>query len=129
MGKAVIDFDHHSLEYGANATEIDRKLRKECPVAWTDHHGGFWLVTSYQHASTVLRDWETYSNAKYVDETGEIHGGVTIPANPELTTYPDEVDPPLWRDYRSPNSKLFAPAAIERRHGRIEASPPSSSTA
>ena len=44
-----------------------------------------------------------------------------IPPIPELTAYPDEVDPPLWGDYRRPVSRLFAPSAIDDLRERIHA--------
>ena len=120
VGRATIDFDHYSADYAAHAFEEDRRIRQETPVAWSEHYGGFWYVTSYEHAVTVLRDWETFSNSKWVDDKGEKRGGVIIPPIPGITTYPDEVDPPLWKSYRAPVGGLYAPIAIERLRDRIE---------
>jgi cytochrome P450 len=118
--KCVIDFDPYSSEYAACAQAQDERFRREMPVAWSDHYGGFWLVTSYELATAVLRDWETYSTLKWRDENGETHGGVAIPPIPEITTLPNEIDPPLWNSYRKPVAPLFAPSAIERLRTRID---------
>ena len=46
-----------------------KRLRRECPVHWTDHvpdypsEAGFWSVTTADDIHTVSRDWETYSSA------------------------------------------------------------------
>ena len=119
-GKCVIDFDHHSPQYAACAWDNDRRLREETPVAWSENYGGFWLVTSYELATTVLRDSESFSTRKWVDEDGETRGGVNIPPIPEITALPNEVDPPLWNSYRKPVGPIFAPAAIDKLRGQID---------
>jgi cytochrome P450 len=52
----VVDFDHQSEEYARDGEQIVKELRAQCPVAYTPHHGGSWIVTSYEHARAVLAD-------------------------------------------------------------------------
>lgn len=46
-GDKQTGFDHHSPEYPENPT-INADLRAHCPVAHSDAHGGFWVVTRYE---------------------------------------------------------------------------------
>jgi len=45
---ATFNFDHHSPEYAKKAADIYKELRNKCPVAWTEKHGGFWVVLRYE---------------------------------------------------------------------------------
>ena len=40
------------------------------PVAWSEEHGGFWVVTRYEDVLRVVQDWRTFSSAQ----------GVSVPA-------------------------------------------------
>jgi cytochrome P450 len=62
----------------------------------------------------ALRDHETFSSAKYVDEQGEPHNGVTIPTSQGFRIVPTETDPPEWNGFRRILNPVFAPAAVER---------------
>jgi cholest-4-en-3-one 26-monooxygenase len=54
--------------------ELFRRLRRECPVHWTERiseypeEAGYWSVTTADDIHTVSRDWQTYSSER---------GGVT----------------------------------------------------
>ena len=54
--------------------ELFRRLRRECPVHWTERiseypeEPGYWSVTTADDIHTVSRDWQTYSSER---------GGVT----------------------------------------------------
>ena len=67
--RSVVDFDHHSDEYLADRLEHWRRLRST-PVAYSPHHGGFWVVSGYDEVAEVSRDETTYSS-----RLGQ-HGGV-----------------------------------------------------
>ena len=60
---------------------LARRWRRRCtrrwpdcasdqPVAWSDEHGGFWVVTRYEDVLRVAQDWQTFSSAE----------GVNVPA-------------------------------------------------
>jgi cytochrome P450 len=50
--------------------ELFARLRRECPVHWTDgiteypSETGFWSVTKAEHIHAVSRDWETFSSER-----------------------------------------------------------------
>src|SRR5690606_31659341 len=58
----VVQFDHHSAEHAKDHVAIYRKLREETPVAWTEAHGGFWVLSSYQAVFEASRDDDTFSS-------------------------------------------------------------------
>ncbi len=45
--KPVVDFDHTTPEHAVRSDEILRDLRGQCPVAFTEQHGGYWVLTRY----------------------------------------------------------------------------------
>ena len=110
-----IDFDHHSPEYAEHHLEIYKDLRTRCPVAHTDAHGGYWLVTRYDDVTTVARDDQTYSSQWKPDGCS----GVVIPAT-DRPHVPIETDPPELQKYRRILNPMFSPAAAQRWRPNIE---------
>ena len=118
--RPVVDYDHYSHEHALHATEEERVLRQTCPAAWSESSGGFWVLSSYDLVTRALRDHETFSSAKYVDENGQPHNGVTIPPSQGFKIVPTETDPPEWNGYRRILNPVFAPAAVERLEPLIQ---------
>jgi hypothetical protein len=56
-------FDHHSAGWMADPALTYADARACCPVARSEQHGGFWLVTRYSDVDAVARDWAHYSSA------------------------------------------------------------------
>jgi cytochrome P450 len=110
-GRPTIDFDHHSLQFAHNWREITADLRERCPVAWTDAHEGYWVITSYDLVRTVALDAETYSSDNNMSgERNGYQGAGAIPRSP-FQLIPSEVDPPLFYSYRKLLNPKFSPAA------------------
>lgn len=112
--RPIIDYDHSSHAHAPHATEEERALRESCPAAWSESSGGFWVLSTYELVTKALRDHETFSSAKYVDENGEPRNGVTIPTSQGFRIVPTETDPPEWNGYRRILNPVFAPAAVEK---------------
>ncbi len=110
-------FDHHSPEYAENSTAINAELRARCPVAHTDAHGGFWVVTRYDDVLRVAKDDETFASGYEVNGVSPL--GVTIPPAP-VPHYPIEMDPPECTPYRKVLNPLFSPAVSESWRPRVE---------
>ncbi|WP_413617081.1 hypothetical protein QBL07_013190 [Gordonia rubripertincta] len=85
-----IDFDHHSEHYARHWREINAQNRAACPVAHTDAHGGFWVLSSYEDIATVAKDDAAFSSYQELDDG--THTGATIPAGP-IRQVPIEMDP------------------------------------
>ena len=61
MAGRAVEFDHHSHDYAADPWSQYSKLRSECPVAWSEQYGGFWVVSRYEDVAAVARDDVTFS--------------------------------------------------------------------
>ena len=110
--RPTIDFDHHSAEFADDWRGVTADLRTKCPVAWTEAHGGYWVVSRYEDVKAVALDDETFSSDN--DITGERNGhqGTAIPPAP-MQLIPLEVDPPRFNKYRQLLNPKFSPAAAE----------------
>ncbi|WP_104107740.1 cytochrome P450 [Nocardioides sp. 616] len=108
----VTNFDHHSPEHAADHVGAYRKLRQESPVAWTEAHGGYWVIANYQGVFEASRDDDLFSSGRH-DEYGGPGLSVTIPKAPTAFHIPIELDPPHFRPYRKAVNKVTAPAAVE----------------
>jgi len=111
-GRPTIDFDHHSAHFADNWREVTSELRTTCPVAWTEAHGGYWVVSRYDDVKAVALDDATFSSDN--DMTNERGGsqGTAIPRAP-MQLIPLEVDPPRFGKYRTLLNPKFSPKAAE----------------
>lgn len=112
VDRTSIDFDHHSAEFADNWREVTRNLRTTCPVAWTEAHGGYFVVSRYDDVKKIALDDHTFSSDN--DATGERKGykGTAIPSAP-MQLIPLEVDPPRFTQYRQLLNPKFSPSAAE----------------
>lgn len=97
--RPVVQFDQYSPEYARNWLQISRDLRENTPIAWSEAHGGFWIVSRYEDCSRVAKDWQTFSSENDIAGTGRGGKGILIPRN----TYQfalSESDPPQCTEIR-----------------------------
>src|ERR1051326_6867478 len=117
-GCPVVHFDHNSQDHSGDPVGSYRALRESAPLAWTEAHGGYWILSDYASVFEAARDDETFSSAR------SSHGGegltVVIPKTPMHLHIPIEIDPPDFRKYRNLINPIAAPAAVERQLPRIE---------
>jgi cytochrome P450 len=111
-------FDHHTEHFTENWREIYRDLRGSCPVAHTDAHGGFYVITRYADVKRVMSDPETFACGRDLEVGGTVTGGVTIPINP-VQMGMMETDPPLSQAYRRSIANLFTSKAITEYEPRM----------
>lgn len=57
------DFDPDLPETFDSAHEDYARLRRECPVAWTDRLGGFWALTRYEDVAEAASTPKTFTTA------------------------------------------------------------------
>jgi cytochrome P450 len=99
-------FDHTAphMEHGLHDTLS--YMREHHPVARSDEHGGFWAVTSYEEVLRVAQDWESFSSEH----------GITVPGHPtSMPAIPEQVDPPLHREFKRLINAWFTPAAVAKQ--------------
>lgn len=107
----VADFDHHSEAFASDPVGHYRKLRERCPVAWSDHYGGFWIPTRYEDIVRIARDDATFSSAR---GAGEETTSFLIPRRPSPPQLPIELDPPESYRFRRLLNPVLSPPAVAR---------------
>ena len=96
-------FDHLSPALAATLHETLARMRARGPVAWSEEHGGFWVVTGYDEVLQVAQDWETFSSAE----------GVNVPRSPvKVNALPEVLDPPVHREYKRLINAWFTPKVV-----------------
>jgi cytochrome P450 len=109
--RPLVDFDHYDPQFGDRCWSQYEQLRRECPVAYSETYGGFWLLSKYDDVRAVALDDRAFSSAQ----------SVTVPGKPAGARHaiPIEVDPPLFSEYRRALNPWFSPAAIARMEPTI----------
>jgi cytochrome P450 len=107
--RPLTEFDHH-IPDGADPEAAWGGLRRETPVAWSSHHGGYWIVTRHQDVSQVLKDHRTFSSARN-EHTGD-GMSVSHPPKPLKLGVPEELDPPEFLPYKRILAGLLAPHIV-----------------
>jgi cytochrome P450 len=96
-------FDCQAPVLGHHLHEILSHLRSQCPVARSDRHGGYWVVSRYEDVYHVAEDWQTFSSAE----------GLSIPALPiAVRNIPIEIDPPQHRAFKRIISRYLTHASV-----------------
>lgn len=117
MSSVIDGFDHMSEDFANDIHGSFRRLREQCPVAYSEKHGGHWLLTRYEDVAGALKDDASFSSARPPGTDGV---AVHIPSMPSPLTVPIELDPPLSLAYRRAVHPVLSPAAIEARRPIIK---------
>jgi cytochrome P450 len=105
IGELQEHFDHTVEGYEKDVVARYSRLREHCPVAHSDRHGGFWLISKYDMIIDILRQTEIFASGD----------GVMLPAPPfPVRAIPTESDKPLHTDYRAVFMPFLTPAAVAR---------------
>src|SRR4029450_9390729 len=99
-GRPTIDFGHHSPAYRGNWENIAAQFHATGrPIAWSEHHGGFWVTASWDVVQRVGSEWETFTSVN--DLAGGENGGrgQSIPQMP-YRLFLGESAPPLHTERR-----------------------------
>lgn len=117
--KPVVDFDHHSAEFNADPVRCLTRLLAESPVAWTEAHGGYWIVTGGEEAARVQRQAGIFSSAR--TEHGGVGTETILPKSPsEIVNIPIETDPPAHTRYRQLLNPALSPTATEAMRPQVQ---------
>ena len=103
-------YDHFDTSLAPDPYPVFSALRAREPVAWSECHGGFWVVSRYQDLVEAGRDWARFSTNEH---------GASLPELPFPRLAPLEVDPPLHREYRRLINDLFSPTSVQTREPEI----------
>ena len=100
-----VHFDHHSPEFARDPWSVYEQLRQECPVAYSDAYGGFWVISKYEDIRRVALDDHTFSSENSI---------VIPPKLVQRRALPIESDPPQFHEYRRIMNPLLSPAAVKK---------------
>jgi cytochrome P450 len=95
-------FDIWDPELNDDPYPVLRELQQECPVAYSEALGGYWVVTSYDSVREVFTHPGIYSSRILQ---------VPPPDDPPMLI-PETLDPPTHTAYRQVMAPLFSPPAI-----------------
>ena len=109
-------FDHHTEDFARNWRAIYAGLRRNCPVAHSPAHEGFYVLTRYDDVKGVLQDPGKFANGR--EAGGRTDGGITIPANP-VRMGMLEMDPPRSQAYRRILAPAFSAKAVREYRPRM----------
>ncbi|MBL7255980.1 cytochrome P450 [Paractinoplanes lichenicola] len=112
MTRPTIDFDHQSVNYRDNWRHMAADFHATgSPIAWSEHHDGFWVTASWDAVHQVASDWDTFTSVN--DLTGTENGGrgQTIPQMP-YRLFLGESDPPFHTERRRLEAPFFTPKAL-----------------
>ena len=98
-----IAFDHHDPDFVSHHAQIYEGLRRACPVAHTQKHGGYWVISNYDNVFAVAHDDATFSSSREV----------VIPSTDVGRLIPLQADPPALTRYRALLAPFFAPSTLE----------------
>lgn len=119
LTRPVVDFDHHARISEIHPEQAYRELRESCPVAWTERHGGYWVVTRHEDVGRVLKDYEHFSSS--LNEF--VPAGVPFQIPPEQVfaklKVPEGLDPPEHGKYRRLLQSMSGPKAVAALAPRI----------
>lgn len=111
--RPTIRFDQHGAEYAANWREQLADLRTRCPVAFTEAHGGFWVITKHEDILHIERHPEIFSCDNDLDGTRNGGKGIRIPSS--LIRFSlNESDPPEHTALRKLEAPFFSVQALQK---------------
>ena len=110
LGRAAVTYNHHSPNMVEDARRIHAELRSRCPVAWTEEHGGYWVVTGYDEVEAVARDDDRFSS----ENDFVTRFGVAQPPMPHWAGLV-EMDPPEFTPLRKALVPWFSRKAATDR--------------
>jgi cytochrome P450 len=112
VGRPTLDFDQHSQDYKHNWVQMAADVHATGnPIFWTPHHGGYWVVASWEGVHAVGSDWKTFTSENDVAGTGNGGKGQMIPPNSYALAL-GESDPPLHTQRRRLEAPFFTPKAL-----------------
>ena len=105
-------FDHWSSKMAYSPYDVWARMRNECPVAHTDAHEGFYVLTRYADVFAAALATGTFSS----DGDGL---GVAIPPQELRPLYPIDLDPPHHTKYRHMLNPFFSMRTVATMENSI----------
>ncbi|SCW69715.1 Cytochrome P450 [Sphingobium faniae] len=108
--KVMISFDHHSQDYKKNWAALADDRARNIPLAWTEAHGGYWVLSSHADLVAAANDSDRFSSA-HGDPDKPWAKGILIPELPYNLSL-SESDPPVHTGRRHVEAPYFTPKSM-----------------
>src|ERR1700733_10122013 len=102
-------YDHFAQEYVVDPFPLWTRMRDEEPVARSDVHGGYYIISRYEDIRQAASDGNLFSSAQ---STG-------IPPLPIVGLIPIDIDPPEQREYRRILNPAFNVEFVESQEPKV----------
>ena len=102
-------YDHFAQEYVVDPFPLWKRMRDEEPIARSEVHGGYYIVSRYDLIREAASDGNLFSSAQ---STG-------IPPLPIVGMIPIDIDPPEQREYRRILNPAFNVDFVESREPQV----------
>jgi len=102
-------YDHFAREYFENPFPLWERMREGEPVARSDEHGGYYVVTRYDLVREAAGDAARFSSTQ----------GTGIPPLPIVGMIPIDIDPPDQREYRRILNPAFNVETVAEREDEV----------
>ena len=101
------EFDLHDPRTVEHLDDVFAEMHAHCPIAFSERHGGHWVITGYELLTDAAKDWQTFTSTE----------GLVIPEPPPGLDMSRKVpplsnDPPLHRQYRQFLNPFFTPTVV-----------------
>jgi cytochrome P450 len=107
---ASTGFDHGDPDLIPHMHETLARMRRECPVGWSENYGGFWTFTRYDDVVSAARDHTVYT----------VSEGIAIPpTGGSIRLAPAEYDPPEHTAFRKMEMPFFTLTAVSAAEDMI----------
>lgn len=117
--KPIVGFDHHSADYAADPWNVAATLSRESPVAWSESHGGFWVISGFEEVREATRNAKTFSSRHDMPNGCSRFQGINLPSvNGRFL--PIEIDPPEQLEWRRVLASHFSPQAAAKLHPMMQ---------
>jgi cytochrome P450 len=110
--RVEVDFDHHSPDIAPDPYPAYAQLRDRCPVAWSERHGGFWVLSDYAGVYAASQDDETFRSAPTVALPEQPYG---------IRNVPIDTDNPETEQLRRILLAGYSPGAVRKLEPQITA--------
>ncbi len=98
--EVTVEFDHHQAASVMPPEMVDTWMQQQCPVAWTEAHGGYWYLTGYEDTDRMAKEWRTFSTTEGIIHPPPPYGHVAMVDDdpPVHTAFRRALNPTLSRE-------------------------------
>ena len=105
------NFDHHSPHHREGAESRWKGMREFAGLPHSEHYGGFYVVTRHADLRKAAAQHTLFTTSE----------GAALPSESRTRHIPEEVDPPLQREYRRILDPFLTPDVVAAREPEARA--------